>query len=104
MKKMKMEKRLPSGKAALEWKGSLPAVAEMGGQRPRTSLVGQWTMGGACWCEANLTRQLLLFPPEVSGGPGARRNPRKARGRRCARLLGKGRKGRPRERGLSGGS
>ena len=90
MKKMKMRgKRLPSGNVVLKWKESLPTVATMGGQQWRTSLVGGWTVGAACWWEANLTLRLLLFPLELWAGPGSRQNPWKAQGRRCGRCLGK---------------
>lgn len=88
---------MTSGNAVLKWKESLPVLTEMGGQHSRTSLMGQWTMGGACWSEANLSRQLLLFPFEVLVGPGTQWNPWKARGRCYIHFLGKGKKRSPRE-------
>lgn len=95
---------LTSGNAVLKWKESLPMLAETGGQLPRTSLMGQWRTGGACWCEANLTRWLLLRSLEVLLGPETRRSPWKARGRCRAHSLGKGRKGSPHEPWLCGAS
>lgn len=88
---------LTSENVVWRWKESPPIPAEMGGQGSRTSLMGQWTMRGACECEANLTHQLLLFPLEVLAGPAAQWNPWTARGRRCIRSLGKGEKRSPHE-------
>lgn len=87
---------LTSENVDLRWKESLPIPAAMGGQGSRTSPRGQWAMRGACSCEANLTHRLLLFPLAVLAGPATRWNPRKARGRRYVRCLGKGKKRGPR--------
>lgn len=89
--------RVPSGNVGLKWKESLPTVATMDGRHSGTSLTGRWTMGGACWCEANLTWQLLPFPLEVLVGPGTQWNPWKVRGRRSGHFLGKGEKRSPHE-------
>jgi hypothetical protein len=97
MKRMKVEEEMGDHLTlwdALKGRESLP-MTDMKGQCSRVPM-GLWTMGGACWYEANLTCLLFLFPLEALVGPGTQWNPSKDPGRRCVHFLGKEKRG-PRE-------